>query len=798
MGRGQGGHRRQGILVRGLLTVAGIALLVGVITTLLARQVVGTRLHDEAHTRLVELVDTVENTAAVACFANDEQLAKEVAQGLMRNREVQGVAILGREQPLALIGRAAAHSNAEELLIVRRELHSPFKAGEIVGEIRLTAAGSMIEARIAQELWLTSLLSLSQLLAVIVAVAAALVWLVLRPIKATSDRLHHLDAAAGERLAIPEGHETTEIGRLVGDINELTARLVAALEQERLLRRQHEIDQRKYRNLFDNASSGIFVADRDGRLVSFNRAYGELAALPEKTGDNGYWLTDSHWEAPGELLAMVRACLDIHVDAEALADDYLIRGRRDEERWLHVMIVPLGDGNVQGTVTDVTQRKREELAARRLAITDALTGLPNRAGLHHSLAGLDPSSEPFALVMIDLDGFKQINDALGFPAGDALLIAVACRLQEQCNERDRVARIGSDEFVLILAGVCDRTAIAARLDRLLGELRQPYEIHFHDAHKSLEIGISMGIALFPDDGGDIQQLLRAAELALNSARTTSGGGWKFFDSALQTAAEHRRRLEDDLRAAVAGRELHLAYQPIVELATGQVVGAEVLLRWPHPQRGMVPPDVFVPLAEEIGLIGFIGLEVIDATCRQLVQWRETGLELYCSVNVSARQIPDALPPALLLDRLAHHGLPPTSLALEITESVLMRDVAVAQRWVENLRAAGVRIFLDDFGTGFSSLSYLKRFSLDTVKIDKSFIRDLEDDRNDRALVGAIIAMADTLGLHVVAEGVEDARQLALLQEMRCRYGQGYHFAHPMAAEDFLVVVTQGFAKSGNA
>lgn len=793
MANAQGGHRRQGILVRGLLTVAGIALLVGVIATLLARQVVGSRLHDEAHTRLVELVDTVESTAAVACFANDEQLAKEVAQGLMRNRLVQGVAILGREQPLAQLGRAVIHPNAEEFLIVRRELHSPFKASEVVGEIRLTAAGSMIKARIAQELWLASLLLLSQLLAVILAVAAALVWLVLRPIKATSDRLHHLDAAAGERLPIPEGHEATEIGRLVGDINELTAQLVATLEQERLLRRQHEIDQRKYRNLFDNASSGIFVADRDGRLISFNRAYGELAALPEKTGADGYWLTDSRWEAPGGLLAMVRACLDTHVDAEALADDYLIYDHRGEERWLHVMTVPLGDGNVQGTVTDVTQRKREELAARRLAFTDALTGFPNRAGLHRSLAGLDPSSEPFALVMIDLDGFKQINDALGFPAGDALLIAVAGRLREQCGERDRVARIGSDEFVLILGGVSDRSAIAARLDRLIGELRQPYGIYFHDIHKSLEIGISMGVALFPDDGSDIQQLLRAAELALNSARTSGGGGWKFFDSALQAAAEHRRRLEDDLRAAVAGRELQLAYQPIVELATLKVVGAEALLRWHHPQRGMVSPDVFIPLAEEIGLIGVIGLEVIDACCGQLVRWRQTGHQLYCSVNVSARQIPDALPPSLLLDRLAYHGLPPACLALEITESVLMRDVAVALRWIDSLRGAGVRIFLDDFGTGFSSLSYLKRFPLDTVKIDKSFIRDLNDDRNDRALVEAIIAMADSLGLHVVAEGIEDARQLALLQEMRCRYGQGYHFAHPLTAEDFLATLSRGLA-----
>lgn len=793
------GYWRQGILARGLLSVVGIALLVGVIATLLARQTIDARLHDEAMTRLTELVDTVESTAAVACFANDEQLANEVAQGLLRNSDVMRVIILGRDGELVMVDREVARETMGEPLLVQRKLRSPFKSAETIGEIRLEADRALIDTRIAQELWLVSLLLVSQLLALIMTVAVALYWWVLRPIKATSDRLHHLDAAGGERLPIPEGHETTEIGRLVTDINELTAQLVATLEQERLLRRQHEIDQRKYRNLFDNASSGIFVADREGRLISCNRAFGELAGLSAGSGTGDRWLTDIQWEAPGELLGMIRACLDAKTnDAEAMANDYLLHDRRGVERWLNVMIVPLGDGNVQGTVTDVTQRKREELAARRLAVTDALTGFPNRAGLQRSLADLDPSAEPFALVMIDLDSFKQINDALGFPAGDALLSAVAARLRELLGERDRVARIGSDEFALVLAGASDRQVIAARLEHLADRLKQPYDLCLQDARQSLEVSISMGIALFPEDGRDIQQLLRAAELALNSARAAGGCGWKFFEPALQTAAEHRRRLEDDLRAAVAGRELQLAYQPIVELATGMIIGAEALLRWPHPQRGMVPPDVFIPLAEEIGLIGVIGLEVVDAACRQLVHWRQTGHVLYCSLNVSARQIPDALPPAHLLELLSRHAVPPSSLALEITESLLMRDVTVAQRWIESLRVAGVRIFLDDFGTGFSSLSYLKRFPLDTVKIDKSFIRDLHDDRNDRGLVEAIIAMAETLGLHVVAEGIEDARQLALLKEMRCRYGQGYLFARPMAAEDFAAMLASERAKSGGA
>jgi len=298
----------------------------------------------------------------------------------------------------------------------------------------------------------------------------------------------------------------------------------------------------------------------------------------------------------------------------------------------------------------------------------------------------------------------------------------------------------------------------------------------------------MGVAFFPRDGSDIHQLLRAAELALNSARTAGGCTHKFFDPALQAAAEHRRRLEDDLRAAVAARELQLAFQPIIDLQTGQVAGAEALLRWPHPQRGFVPPDIFVPLAEEIGLIGAIGLVVLDGACHHAALWRHHGLDIHVSVNVSARQIPDDLPPVVVLDILNRHGLPPEALVFEITEGVLMSSVTVAQSWIESLRAAGVRIYLDDFGTGYSSLSYLKRFPLDTVKIDKSFIRDLHADKSDYALVDAIITMARSLGLHVVAEGIEDAQQLEVLRKMGCGYGQGYYFARPIAAPDFAAMV----------
>lgn len=786
-----------GILARSFLAVLAVVLLMGAFSTAWVNRVVSDRMHQQATTKLGELLDTVESTASIACFVGDEQLAMEVAQGLLRNSEVLHVVIQAGQRELVVAERGPAKvspgetaTSGEEIPGVSRTLRSPFNSQEVIGSITLKADWKAIEAWMQRNSFFTSMLLAGQIVLVIIATLAAIFFLVLRPIKKTSDQLHHLDAASGGRLGIPEGHERTEVGRLVDDINHLTGRLVETLDQERALRRQQEVDQLKYQDLFNNAGSGIFVADRQGYLDSFNRAFVELTWLPKQRGNARRRLADSYWQAPEQLLAMIDASLGDTSGHGTLGDDYMIYGRRGDERWLHVTVMPLGDGSVQGTVTDVTQRKNEELSAKRLAVTDALTGFANRGGLHRAFAELAPDSERFALVMLDLDGFKQINDALGFPVGDEILLGVAARLREMLAGGDYVARIGSDEFALVLAGESDRQAIAARIEQLAGRLAQPYTIRAEAARTPLTVGTSIGIALYPHDGIDIQQLLRAAELALNSARAAGGCIYKFFDPALQAAAEHRRRLEDDLRAAVAARELQLAFQPIVDLVTGRLAGAEVLLRWPHPQRGFVPPDVFVPLAEEIGLIGAIGLVVLDGACRHAALWRNSGLNIYVSVNVSVRQIPNDLPLVVVLDILRRHGLPPDAIVFEITEGVLMSNVSVAQTWIESLRAAGLRIYLDDFGTGYSSLSYLKRFPLDTVKIDKSFIRDLHADKSDRALVDAIITMARSLGLHVIAEGVEDEAQLVLLREMGCGYGQGYYFARPVAAADFMALAAR--------
>jgi len=782
-----------GIVFRSLAAVALITMLLGGISSFVIRAQVVTRDHQAAQQRLSELLDTVESTASVATFANDDQLAREVVQGLLRSSEVLRVVIYSGEIELARAERSV-DANAIQPTVLR-PLFSPFKKGQVIGRIRLDANWDEISRRVAANSRNAVLVLFGQLLLVIAGTAGMVFLVVVRPIKATSDRLHRLDPANGGALEVPEGHARTEIGRLVGDINELTGRLLSTLNQERELREQQEISQRKYQNLFDHASSGIFVADKNGKLASYNPAFVKLTWLPRSATSQLHWLTDTGWDNSEKLLELLGRSADQQI---ACAGDFLLRGRRGDERWLHIAVLPLGDGSMQGTVTDVTERKRDEISARRLAVTDSLTGFANREGLLQAFAGLNAKeSEALTVIMVDLEGFKQLNDAKGFHVGDQLLLGVAGRIREGGQAFDFLSRIGGDAFVLVVSGLSDQEALRPRVEALHEQLRDPYVVD----QESIQIGVRIGIAFFPGDGVDMPQLLRGAELALNFVRESNRSAgflaYKFFEPQLQVVVEHRRRLEDELRVAVNCGELRLAFQPIVDLNTGTLAGAEALLRWQHAERGFISPDVFIPLAERVGLIGEIGRRVLDEACRQVAEWRRDGLDIYVSVNVSVCQIPDDLSPEIILSMLDRHGLPPQAVAIEITEGVLMSDVSIAQRWIEQLRAAGLRIYLDDFGTGYSSLSYLKRFPMDTVKIDKSFIVDMNSSNSDCTLVETIITMAGSLGLNVVAEGIEEASQLALLRRLGCGYGQGYFFSRPVFADDFVAIARRINSESGN-
>ncbi|MBK4734477.1 EAL domain-containing protein [Noviherbaspirillum sp. DKR-6] len=419
------------------------------------------------------------------------------------------------------------------------------------------------------------------------------------------------------------------------------------------------------------------------------------------------------------------------------------------------------------------------------ALHDALTQLPNRSLLEdricQAIAASSRSGRGFALMFLDLDRFKTINDSLGHHYGDKLLQAVAARLSASLRNTDTVARIGGDEFVVLAGDILNPQAAAQIAQNILSALTLPVEVDGQEQN----VLASLGISLYPEDGGTLRELMSNADSAMYHAKRMGRGNYQFFTPEMNAAASARLALEKALRRALDQREFELHYQPKVDVKSGQVLGMEALLRWRHPERGLVPPAEFIPLAEEIGLIGPIGAWVLETACRQNRDWQQQGLpKLRVAVNLSAVQFRQQNLPEFVAGVLKDVGLDASCLELEVTESVVMHNAKEAAQILEKLHAQGIHISIDDFGTGYSSLSYLKQFRLDTLKIDRSFVRDISSDADDAAIVRSVIALAHSLRLGVIAEGVETSEQLAFLESLDCDEYQGYLRSKPLSVPDF--------------
>ncbi len=775
---------KHSLLFRSIAMVVVISGLLSIFTLAITAVVTHKRAHDAATTRLNQLLDTVESTVRVACFVGDKALADEVAQGLLSNSEVLDVAILADKKELVHRRRTGASAPAADSASrLMRDIHSPFKPEQVIGRIQVTPDQELIQQGIQKEIFFVALQSGWQLTLVALVMTGAMLLFILRPIKAMSDRLHKMDAKAGDRLSAPKGHAHTEIGRLVDDVNMLAGHLVDSLDEERTLRLQREIDEKIYHAIFEHAESGIFIFDGDGLLSSWNPAFSRLLEVPTVVAHEGpLYLGALPWETPGALAELIQEGLYGNTPSTR---DMALCLKDGTRRWLNLVLSPIGDNLLQGVVHDVTDLKEAESSAKRLAVTDLLTGLANRQGLEERLHALVKDytltqSGGFILMLVDLDEFKGINEGLGRLAGDDILKVTTARLSRCVKNNDTMARLAADTFGIILHNVTQGEDADKVASRILQALRQN---HFIDG-SPIRMHSSIGITLFPLDGTDVPTLLRHAELALDKAKAIGGNTAVFFDPLLAEAAEQRRHLENDLRLALRNGDFRLYLQPIVDLRANRLAGAEALIRWQHPTRGLVPPDAFIPVAEQTGLINDIGLWVLDAACAQLSVWEKAGENFHLSLNVSVRQIPEGLPPSTVLQALQRYGVSPGRLALEITEGVLLSDIEKALGWLKAVHEMGCRVYLDDFGTGYSSLSYLKRFPVDTLKVDKSFVQDMHLHSSERALVEAVISMGRSLGLDVVAEGVETDHQARLLREMDCRYAQGYHFSRPVPIEDF--------------
>lgn len=428
---------------------------------------------------------------------------------------------------------------------------------------------------------------------------------------------------------------------------------------------------------------------------------------------------------------------------------------------------------------DITDERAASEQIQHLAHHDPLTGLPNRIlfrqRLEETLASPSPRRACTAVMCLDMDNFKIVNDALGHAVGDALLRALVTRLRPELREFDIIARLGGDEFAVVLPGLRDAQAASLSAQRLIDAVRAPFLVDGH----TVSVGLSIGIAVAPADHDTSEQLLRQADMALYEAKRNGRSRYEYFRPDMDETARKRRSIEMDLREAIAGQQLELYYQPITDMSHSTVTGYEALLRWQHPTQGLIMPMDFIPIAEETGLIHDVGALALHQACREAMNWAEHQT---VAVNLSPIQFKSDQLVQTVRSALAESGLPPNRLELEITESVLLDETPGNLHILQSLKALGVRIALDDFGTGYSSLSYLRSFPFDKIKIDRSFIHDMQESRESLAIIRAITGMSRSLDIQITAEGVETAEQYARLREEGCSHFQGYLFGRPVPAE----------------
>ena len=573
-------------------------------------------------------------------------------------------------------------------------------------------------------------------------------------------------------------------------------------EQSATITEEFAVGGERFELAVRGANDGLWDWDVRENAMRFSRRWHTMLGYEvEEIGERpSEWFKRIH---PEDLEA-VRADISAHLEGETPHFEAEHRIRAKDGRWIWVLARGLACRDergwayrIAGSITDITRQKDVEEQLLHQAFHDTLTDLPNRSlfmdRLTHALRRLDRKPDAtLGLLFLDIDRFKVVNDSLGHGLGDELLRAVARRLLRSVRPGDTVARLGGDEFTILVEDIESVEGAIRVADRIQLALSEPFELLDHRVYASASVGIAMRTPGYRQP----EELLRDADLAMYRAKSRGRNRHEIFTPQMHSRAVKLMELESALRLAMDRDEFRLHYQPIVDLSDGHLEGFEALIRWEHPTRGLVSPGDFLPVAEESGLIVPIGEWVLKEACRQAKVWSQvsaSAAKLHMSVNLSGRQL---MSPTLIDDirtTLRETGIDPALLTLEITENVVMEQAAEATILLQRLKDLGVRLHMDDFGTGYSSLSYLRRFPLDTLKIDRSFVNDMATSPDDAAIVRAIITLAHTLKLDVIAEGIEEAEQIAPLRDLGCRLGQGYHFSRPLPSDAALKLVQSSAA-----
>ncbi len=721
---------------------------------------------------------------ATALWSFDQEGLTLQTNGIMHYPYLRHVAVSDKN---GLIVESGSPSAAPSIAVDLPLLHSQNDQSREIGTLHLEADIAKVrDDTLAQ--FLTLLFTQALIVGI---VATILLWLferlIIRHLADAAQYFHSADINSMEQeLRLDRSPQNDEIDMLARAFNGLREKLSTAYQRQHAALLSLSESEHRFRRISESLFSGIFII-QDGVFTYANQAALDIfgCTAEEVMGTSPL----DHVE--GEDRDRMQGNLQRRQDGFTGAFRYELRmhNRDGSPRFVNIatgIIEYDGRPAILGNIEDITERRRAAERIEFLAHHDPLTRMPNRIlgkeRMHQAMLKADSSRTKVALLFLDLDNFKWVNDSLGHPIGDELLRSVAERLQGCVSPNDTISRQGGDEFIVIITGTQDFEAPARTAEAITDALRQPFVIEDHE----LFISASIGIALYPLDGGDFDTLLRKADTAMYNAKESGRNTYRFFSEHMNVDALQYLKLRNSLQYGLDRNEFVLHYQPQTDLASGRAIGVEALVRWRHPELGMVPPSLFIPVAEDSGFIVALGEWVLREACRQVAEWHAHGLPgLGMAVNLSAVQFKRGNLEATVERALNDFDLPPSCLELEITESVLIKDTDTVLKIVRRLRDLGVELSIDDFGTGYSSLAYLKRFSVSKLKIDRSFVRQIPHDHNDTAIVRAIIQMARGLDLTTIAEGVETEEVLECLREQGCDQIQGYYFSKPLPAAECL-------------
>ena len=757
-----------------LISFAGTLLLISVISGEIYRWSESQRMREKINLESSKLIEVLSASLIDPIIAEDRPLLKsaieEVASTAPGLFEIEITNESGESLAQWLL---LEHSTHPEQLVFTQDI---VFEGERFGTLHMAWDTALHEEEIKRRVLESYLTSAATLLVLTLMIGLLVRRIVIAPIGKINQRL--LSLSRGDLMSELELDAAVELERLAESVNALARSL--QLQQER------ESDLRLAAQVIDNASEGVVVTDPQGTIRSVNPAFTKITGYePEEvTGKTPSLLKSDRQDAAfyEEMWETLRRT--------GVWQGELWNRRKDGRlysQWLNISTITDEDGNAAhyvGIFIDTTKEHQAREHLRRLAYHDPLSGLPNRQlfndQLDLSLLNAQREGRSVAVLFVDLDRFKDINDTLGHTFGDRLLPLVAARLKRCLRAEDTLARLGGDEFTVILHDL-ERPDDAPNVaKKILESFTDPFKLDGRVCYLSASIGISVS----PDHGDDRESLLKHADIAMYRAKEEGRNRYCLYSAKMSERSPERLDLENDLRRAVENQDLQVVFQPQVDTLSGKLVGVEALARWHHATQGWISPAVFIPMAEDIGLIGQIGEWVLRMACSQAQQWRAEGLgPVRMAVNISGRQLRDNRLLHVVRETLEESGLDACCLKLELTESVLMENAELAIATLDSIHEMGIQISIDDFGTGYSSLSYLKQFAISELKVDRSFIKGIPNDSDNEAIATAIIVMAHALGLTVTAEGVETEDQLMFLRERGCDRIQGYLFGAPMPARE---------------